>query len=138
MRSQFDFLHLFHLEHGAKSFRLLTHQIHQLGAEDPFGEAGIVFDVRGNRELSAGLQPFEHQRGEIGPREIHRRRAAGGTGADDNDFVVGNEFHRRRFYSAGCRVPSARIRSSPRTRLCQSRIAGTSSRLPLVAIAVST
>ena len=73
---------------GAEAPGLLAHAVHQLGAEDPFGEAGEVLDVGGDGELAAGLAAFEHERSEVGPRGIERRREAGRARAEDDHPVV--------------------------------------------------
>ena len=93
MRAEIDLLHLFHAENSAEAFCLQAKEIHQLGAENAFRKAGIVFHVRGDRELTAGLQPFQNERSEIGAGEIDRRRTTGGAGSDDDHTIVSNAFH---------------------------------------------
>jgi hypothetical protein len=104
--------------------RLLPHEVHQLGAGAAFlvmhvgevvvllveggaevgahvagGETGVVFDFRGERELTQreraaeaiffGDGALEHQRVEAGPRRVDRRGPAGRAAADNHD-VFGN------------------------------------------------
>ena len=58
------------------------------------GEARVVLDVGGEHQLAAGLVArarrfaLEHERGEVGPGRVDRRRQAGGAGADDDDAAA--------------------------------------------------
>ena len=61
---------------------------HHLRPRSP-GESGIVLDLGGDRELSAGLQALDHDRLEIGARGVEGRSAASRPGTDDDDAVVG-------------------------------------------------
>ena len=73
---------------GAAMRRLLRHLLHQPGALDDLGEARIVLDVGGDRQLAAGLQALDDDRRQIGAGGIDRCRQAGGTGADDQHLDV--------------------------------------------------
>ena len=81
------------LEDRAEALGLLAHEVHQLRPEDALREAGVILDVRGDGELPAGLQPFEHDRLDVGAGEIESGGAAGRAGADDDDLIVGVAFH---------------------------------------------
>jgi hypothetical protein len=70
-------------------FGLLEHLLHQPGSLDGIGEAGIVFDVGGDGQLAALLQPGDEDRVEHGARGIDRRRITGRPRADDEDRSVG-------------------------------------------------
>ena len=61
---------------------LLLHLVHQLRPQDPVGEARIVLDVGGQHQLAAGLHALEHQRLEVGPGGVERRRESGRAGPD--------------------------------------------------------
>ena len=45
----------------AEPGRLLLHLVHQLGAEDPVREAGIVLDVGRQHQLTARLEALQHE-----------------------------------------------------------------------------
>ena len=62
---------------GPEALGLLTHQVHQLRPEDPVRKSGVVLDVRGDRQLAAGLHAFEDERYEIGTGKIERGGASG-------------------------------------------------------------
>jgi hypothetical protein len=49
---------------------LRLHLLHQPGTLDDVAEAGIVLDVRGRRELTAGLDSLDDDRLEAGARGI--------------------------------------------------------------------
>ena len=68
---------------GADMLGLLQHLLHQPGALDRIGEAGIVLDLGGDGELAALLQPGHQNRLEQGARGIDRGRIASRAGPDD-------------------------------------------------------
>ena len=72
---------------GPEALRLLLHLVHELGAHDPVGEPGVVLDVGRQHELTAGLQPLQDERLEVGARGIEGRGVAGRSGAD-HDHVA--------------------------------------------------
>ena len=49
-------------ELGAEPLGLLAELRHEVGAEDPVGEAGVVLDVGREHELPAGLQTLDDER----------------------------------------------------------------------------
>ena len=73
---------------GADMLGLRLHLLHQPGALDDVGKAGIVLDIGGDGELAAGLQALDDDRLEHGARGIDRRRVAGRARADDDDLGV--------------------------------------------------
>jgi len=73
---------------GAEALNLGLGALHQLGAEDPLGEARVVLDLGGDRQLAARLHALEDHRRETGARGVERRREAGRAGADDQDLDV--------------------------------------------------
>ena len=60
----------------AEALRLGAEQLHQLGALDAVGEARVVLDVGGDHQLAARRGAGEHDRLEVGPRGVDRRRQA--------------------------------------------------------------
>ena len=68
---------------------LLLHLLHQPGALDDVGEAGIVLHIGGDGELAAGLDALDQDRLQHGAGGIDRGRIAGRAGADDDDLGVG-------------------------------------------------
>ena len=70
--------------------------LHQPGTLDRIGEARIVLDIGGDRELAALLQAGDQHRLQHGARGIDRRRVAGRAGTDDEDWRMlgghGNAF----------------------------------------------
>ena len=73
---------------GADVLGLRLHLVHEPGALDDVGEAGIVLDVGGDGELAAGLEALDHDRLEHGARRIDGRRVSGRTRPDDDDLGV--------------------------------------------------
>ena len=65
-------------------FSLLLHLLHQPRPLNNIGKAGIVFNIGGDGELTAGLQPCQHKRVQIGTGSINRRGQTGSTSADNN------------------------------------------------------
>ena len=70
---------------GANVARLRLHLLHQPGALDDIGEAGVVFDVGGDGQLSAGLQARDQGGPQIGAGGINRRRIARWACANNKD-----------------------------------------------------
>src|SRR5690349_10783697 len=93
MLLEVDVLDLLDAENRAEALRLLAHEVHQLRTEDSFGEAGVVLDVRRDRELAAGLHSFDDQRCEISASEIERGGASGRPRPDHDDFEFVAPFH---------------------------------------------
>ena len=74
---------------GADMLGLLLHLLHEPGALDDIGEAGIILDIGGDGQLAAGLDALDHDRLQHGARGIDCSRVSGGAGTDDDDaFVV--------------------------------------------------
>ncbi len=73
---------------GADMLGLRPHLLHEPGALDHLGEAGIVLDIGGGGELAAGLAAGDEQRLEHGAGGVDRRGVAGRAGPDDDDLVV--------------------------------------------------
>lgn len=62
---------------------LPRHLLHQPGALDDIGKTRVVFDVRGDGELAAGLEALEHDRLQPRARAIDSRAEARGSGPED-------------------------------------------------------
>jgi hypothetical protein len=77
-------------ELGADMRGLLLHLLHEPGALDNVGIAGIILDVGGDRELPAGCDALDQNRIEHGARGIDRRRIAGRAGSDDHELSPDN------------------------------------------------
>ena len=80
---------------GADMRRLLLHLLHQPGALDDVGEAGIVFHVGGDGELAAGLDALDQYGFEHRARRVDRRGVTGGAGTDNDDLGMDRRGHRR-------------------------------------------
>src|SRR5262245_35233027 len=78
---------------GADMLGLCLHLLHQPGALADIGEAGIVLDVGGDRELSARLHALDQDRLQHCARGINGRGVPGWARADDHDFSVGGLCH---------------------------------------------
>ena len=61
------------------------HLLHQPGALDGLGEAGIVLDVGGDGQLAAGLETGDDDGVQRGAGGVDGGGPAGGAGADDGD-----------------------------------------------------
>ena len=73
---------------GAEPLGLGAELVHQLGAHDAVGEAGVVLDVGGVDERTAGRdRALEHQRGEVRARRVDGSGVARGAGADDDQVT---------------------------------------------------
>src|SRR5690606_12986065 len=70
---------------GPDMLGLGLHLLHQPGALNGFGEAGIVLDVRGDGQLAAGLKPGDDHRVQRGAGGVDGGGPAGGAGTDDGD-----------------------------------------------------
>ena len=70
---------------GADMAGLRFHLLHQPGALDGVGEAGVIFHIGGDHQLAAGLQAGHQHRGQAGARGIDGGRIAGGAGADNKN-----------------------------------------------------
>src|ERR1700737_2078732 len=88
---------------GADVLGLGLHLLHQPGALDNAGEAGIVLDIGGDGELAAGLGPLDNDRLQHRSRRIDRRGPARWARADDHDFSVDGLRH---IYESPRRAPS--------------------------------
>ncbi len=73
---------------GTDLFCLFLHLVHQPGALDHILVTGIIFDIRGDHQLSAGLQSRNQHGFQIGARGIDCGRVSGRSGTDDQDFGV--------------------------------------------------
>src|ERR1700686_202971 len=76
-----------HAVFRAKAFRLLSHVLNQLGAENTLGKSREVLDQRGHRELSTRLVPFDDQRFQISARRVQSGSVSGAAGSDDNNVA---------------------------------------------------
>ena len=99
---------------------LLLHLLHQPGALDDLGEAGIILDVGGDGELAAGLDALDDDRRQAGAGGVDGGAEPGRAGAeDDHSGAVGRGHHRDvRGGSAAaqcrfCFYPQALIEAAP-------------------------
>ena len=74
-------------ELGAELLGLQDGAVGQLGAGDAGREAEIVLDARRRPGLAAGGERVQRERVESLRRAVHRRREAGGAGADDDQVA---------------------------------------------------
>src|SRR5581483_6406182 len=84
---QLQFGDVIGLEPRAEPLGLVAELLHQFGSHHPLGEAGIVLDVGRLLEQPAPLEALDHQRFEVRPRRVQRRRVPGWATAD-NDYVL--------------------------------------------------
>ena len=75
-------------EFRADMLGLGAHLVHQPGALDRLGEAGVVLDIGGDHQLPALLEAGDQHRLQHRAGGIDRRRIAGGAGAQNNDAGV--------------------------------------------------
>jgi len=73
---------------GADLLGLRLHLLHQPGALDDVGEAGVVLHVGGDGQLAAGLVALQHQGLEVGPGGVQSRRQPGGAGTQQVMLAV--------------------------------------------------
>ena len=78
---------------GADMVGLLLHLLHQPGALDDVGEAGIVLDLGGDGELAAGLDARDQHRLQHGAGGIDRGGVTGRPGTDDDDLRMDRGRH---------------------------------------------
>ena len=72
---------------GAEALGLLLEHLHHLRPGHAVREARIVLDVGREHQLTAELQPRDHDRLELGARRVDRRRVARRPAADDHHPV---------------------------------------------------
>ena len=92
---------------GAELLGLPPHDVHEVGAEDPVGEAGEVLDGGRPGELAPRLAPLEDQRGEVGPGRCRARRSGRRTPIRSRSRGSATA-HRLRKPRQGCRPTGAR------------------------------
>ena len=69
----------------AEARGLLLHLIHELGAEEPVGEARIVLHVGRQHQLTTGLETFQDEGCEVRPRGVEGGRTR--PAPSDHDHV---------------------------------------------------
>ena len=78
----------------APTHGLGPHPVHQIGAEDPIGEAGEILHIGGGHQLAPGdaarLKTRDQQGAEVGPGGIDRGGVASGPGTDDDQVFRGD------------------------------------------------
>jgi hypothetical protein len=74
-------------EARAEALRLVAELLHHLRPHDPLGVAGVVLDVGGLLEQAAPHEAFDHQRVEVGPGRVQRRRVSRRSTADDDHVL---------------------------------------------------
>jgi len=72
----------------AEALGLGAEHAHQLRSLDPFGEAGIVFDFRGDHQLAHRHVAADDERLKVGARRVDRGGQACRPRADDDDAVM--------------------------------------------------
>ena len=79
---------------GAPAHGLGPHPVHQVGAQDPVGEAGEILHIGGGHQLAAGdaarLEARDQQGAEVGPGGIDGGGVASGPRADDDQVFRGD------------------------------------------------
>src|SRR5581483_10140385 len=112
---QIDLLDVALHEPGTEALGLRAKRLHQIGPEDPLGEAGIVLHVGGVDQLparrTAALKPFDDQRRDGGARGVDGGGEPGRTRADDGDAFV-SSVHAKREYNE-LRFSSLPLRAGP-------------------------
>ena len=86
----------------------------------PLGKAREILDVGRHHQLTAGVEPFDHERTQIRPGRVQRSRQARRARADDDD-VAGRGHRvesvaanvRLRAPGSGLKADSVRILSEP-------------------------
>src|SRR5262245_47950598 len=114
--------HMVGNELGPDMLGLPLHLLHQPGALDDVGEAGIILDIGGDGELSAGLDALDQNRLQHGAGGIDRSRIAGSARTDDDELGSVSLAHRRG-------TPVLRLSRNP----CQSRCRPNALRVPPLA-----
>src|SRR5690606_17531904 len=72
---------------GTEPLSLLAHVVHELGAEDPVREAGVVLHLGGGHERAAVLHTLEDERTQLGAGGVQGRGVTGRPGADDDQVA---------------------------------------------------
>ena len=75
-------------EPGPESLRLLAKLVHELGSEDPVGEARVVLDIGGDHQLAAGRRTLEDEGLQVGAGRVESGGEPGRAGSDDDKFLV--------------------------------------------------
>ncbi len=88
-RGEVDLADVVGHELGADVGGLLLHLLHEPRALDDVGKAGVIFDIRGGGQLTAGFDALDQDRIEHGAGGVNRRRIASRPGANDDEFGVG-------------------------------------------------
>jgi hypothetical protein len=73
---------------GPESLGLGAHVGHQLRSHDAVPESREVLHHGGHHQLTAGLEPFDEQRLQVGARGIERGRQSGRARPDDRDVPM--------------------------------------------------
>ena len=108
---------------GADMLGLGLHLLHQPGALDDLGEAGIILDVGRDGQLAAGLDALDDDRREAGAGAVNGGGESGGSGAEDQHAGGMGGWHDRRDrgwgWSGATHLPLPRrlVRGAPPARL---------------------
>jgi len=73
---------------GLETFGMALEAVHQFGTLHAVDVGRPVVDVGGGHQLAALLHAGDDDRREVGACGIHGGGIAGGTGAEDDEFVV--------------------------------------------------
>src|SRR5579859_6594892 len=68
---------------------LVPEELHELGTLDPARETGVVLDIAGDHQLAERRVAGDDERREVGAGCVQGGGQPGGSGADDEDLVVG-------------------------------------------------
>ena len=74
---------------------------HQLRAHDAVAMPGKILDERRQHQLTAGFEPFDDERLQVGARRVQSGREAGRAGPDDGDVA--------KLIHVGIRIENVRI-----------------------------
>ena len=78
---------------GAEPFGLRAHVGDQFRAHDAVAEPRKVIDRGRQHQLTAGLEPLDDQRPEVGPRRVQRGRESRRARSDDGDPAIRTHLH---------------------------------------------
>ncbi len=110
---EIDLAHVVADELGPDMLGLLLHLLHQPGALDDVGEAGIVLDIGGDGELAAGLDALNQDRLQHGAGGIDRSRIARRPGTDDDQLGAVDLAHREQTPSCSFEAERVQQRRKP-------------------------